>query len=204
MKKLLLLLLFIPLVSFGQTFDYNDLKNINSEKQFKRFSFENEFVKVEEFSNKYKTPNGNTLSYSELISEYGAEKFAQYLDEDKITIVTDKQERWYTPHGTILTYAQNYNKEKEIAIIWSYYYSKTGRFKFHFYKKNDGSSNDSFDGVLEQVKNKCTFYDFKEDGYGEYKKEYICYTCPGSAFPGKIGFARGAEGDYIETFTNFN
>ena len=56
MKKSLLLLLFIPLVSFGQNFDYNDLKVINSETQFKRFSFENEFVKVEEFSNKYKTP----------------------------------------------------------------------------------------------------------------------------------------------------
>ena len=67
---------------------------------------------------------------------------------------------------------------------------------------NDGSSNDSFDGILEQVKNKCTFYDFKEEFYT--KKEYICYTCPGSAFPGKIGFARGAELDYIETFTDFN
>ena len=102
MKKLILLLLFIPLVSFGQTFDYNDLKDINSEKQFKRFSFENEFVKVEEFSNKYKTPNGNTLSESELISQYGAEKFAQFLNEGKITLVTDEIERSYTHHGTCL------------------------------------------------------------------------------------------------------
>ena len=73
MKKLILLLLFIPLVSFGQTFDYNDLKNINSEKQFKRFAFENEFVKTAEYTNS-------------------------------------------------LTYAQKYEKEEEIASIWSYYY----------------------------------------------------------------------------------
>lgn len=44
----------------------------------------------------------------------------------------------------------------------------------------------------------------EEVGYGEYKKEYICYTCPGSSFPGKIGFARGVENDYIETFIDFN
>ena len=155
MRKLILLLLFIPLVSFGQTFNYNDLKDINSEKQFKRFSFENEFLKTAEYTN-------------------------------------------------YLTYAQRYDKEEDTAGIWSYYYLKTGLFSFQLVKKYDGSSNDSFDRVLEQVKKNCTFYDFKEDGYGEYKKEFACYTCPGSAFPGKIGFARGAESDYIETFTDFN
>ena len=155
MKKLILLLLFIPLVGFGQTFDYNDLKDINSEKQFKRFSFEKEFVKTEEYS---------------------------YM----------------------VTYAQNYSKEKDKAEVWSHYYSKTGLFSFQLFKNYDGSSDDSFNRVLEQVKKKCTFYDFKEDGFGDFKKEFICYTCPGSAFPGKIGFARGAENDYIETFTNFN
>ena len=155
MKKLILLLLFIPLVSFGQTFDYNDLKNSNSEKQFKRFAFENEFVKTAEYTNS-------------------------------------------------LTYAQKYEKEEEIASIWSYYYLKRGQFKFQFAKSPNGKSDDSFDRVLEQVKKKCTFYDFKEVGYGEYKKEYICYTCPGSAFTGKIGFARDDKNDYIETFSNFN
>lgn len=154
MKKLIILLLFTPLVSLGQIFDYNDLKDINSEKQFKRFSFENEFVKTNE-------------------------------------------------NESYLTYAQRWNKEKEEAGIWSYYYTKTGLFAFQIVKNRDGSSADSFNRVLEQVKIKCTFYDIKEDGYGEYKKEFICYTCPGSAFPGKIGFARGDTSDYIETFTNF-
>jgi hypothetical protein len=154
MKKLLFLLFFIPLVSFGQIFDYNDLKDINSEKQFKRFSFEKEFIKT---------------------------------DEGK----------------TYLTYAQLWNKEEDKAVIWSYYYRKTGLFSFQIVKNRDGSSSDSFNRVLEQVKNKCTFYDIKEVGSGEYKKEFICYTCPGSAFPGKIGFARDDSNDYIETFTDF-
>ena len=43
MKKLLLLL-FIPFVSFGQ--DFNDLKQINSEKQFKRAMFENGYAQI--------------------------------------------------------------------------------------------------------------------------------------------------------------
>ena len=154
MKKLILILLFIPLVSLGQTFDYNDLKDINSEKQFKRFCFENEFVKVEE-------------------------------------------------NESYMIYAQNWNEEKETARVWSYYYPKTGLFYFQTNKFADGSSADSFNRVLEQVKTKCTFYDIKEDGYGEYEKEYICYSCPGSSFPGKIGFARGANSDFIKTFTNF-
>ena len=155
MKKVLLLLLFIPLVSFGQNFDYNDLKDINSLKQFKRFSFENEFVKI------------SANDYS-------------------------------------VTYAQRYNKEEEIATFWSYYFIKSNLFNFQLAKDNDGSSNDSFESVLEQVKKNCTFYDFKEDGYGSSKKEFICYTCPGSAFTGKIGFARGDKNDYIKTFLNFN
>ena len=152
--KTLVLLLFIPLISFGQTFDYNDLKVINSETQFKRFSFENEFVKTRE---------------------------------------TDFS----------LTYAHTWDKESDEAVIWSYYYPD-GTFYFQLVKKTDGSSHPSFNRVLEQVKNKCTFYDIKEDGFGSSKREFICYTCPGSVFPGKIGFARGDTSDFIETFTDFN
>ena len=156
MKKSLLLLLFIPLVSFGQNFDYNDLKDIKSLKQFKRFAFENEFVKIS---------------------------------------ATDYK----------VGYAKRYNKEEELAEVWSYYFITSNLFSFQLVKNNDGSSNDSFESVLEQVKKNCTFYDFKEGSRKSYNnREFICYTCPGSAFPGKIGFARGDENDFIETFTEFN
>ena len=152
----LLVLLFIPFVCFGQDFDFNDLKVINSEKQFKRFCFENEFVKTG--------------------------------DSDAGRII----------------YAKGYNKLAETATVWAIYYAATGIFIFQIPKYYDGSSNVSFNRVLQQVKKQCTFYDFKESTSFELKKEFICYTCPGSAYPGKIGFARTEENDFIELFTNFN
>ena len=122
MKKLiLLLLLFIPLVSLGQTFDYNDLKDINSEKQFKRFAFENEFVKTG--------------------------------DSDAGRII----------------YAKGYNKLAETATVWAIYYAATGIFIFQIPKYYDGSSNVSFNRVLQQVKKQCTFYDFKESPSFEFQ-----------------------------------
>ena len=45
MKKLLLLLLFIPVVCFGQVNSYTDLKKINSLDQFKRIAIENGYEK---------------------------------------------------------------------------------------------------------------------------------------------------------------
>ena len=155
MKKSLLILLFIPLVSFGQkNFDYNDLKDINSLKQFKRFAFENEFVK---------------------------------------TSATENE----------IIYAQQYNKQIKTATVWSYYYLNSNNLSFQLAKNKNGSSHNSFESILEQVKKNCTFYDFKEGSRESYNgREYICYTCP--AFPGKIGFARGDKNDYIETFTEFN
>tara|TARA_B100001287_G_C22313950_1_gene358519 strand:- start:58 stop:513 length:456 start_codon:yes stop_codon:yes gene_type:complete len=45
MKKLLILLLFIPLVSFGQVNSYTDLQKINSLEQFKRIAIENGYEK---------------------------------------------------------------------------------------------------------------------------------------------------------------
>ncbi|MGY8885726.1 MAG: hypothetical protein ACKVGT_02825 [Flavobacteriales bacterium] len=145
----LILLLFIPLVSFGQDFDFNDLKGINSLKQFKKFSFEKEFIRTEE-------------------NDY------------------------------IVTYAQRYDKNKERAFIWAHYYPQARSFEFQLVKNYDGTSSNSFNRTLEQVKSKCTFYDIRESD----EKEFICYTCPGSAYLGKIGFARGEKNDYIENFVN--
>ena len=45
MKKLLLILLFIPLVSFGQS--YKDIMSINSVDMFKKVMIENEFEYME-------------------------------------------------------------------------------------------------------------------------------------------------------------
>ena len=144
------------MIGLGQGFDFNDLKGINSLKQFKKFSFEKEFTRTIEAT-------------------------------------------------TYLRYAQKYDKETDEAAIWSYYHIDPSfedyqTFDFQLVKYADGSSHPSFNRTLEQVKKSCTFYDFKEDGSGEYKKEFICYTCPGSKYPGKIGFSRGEGSDYIQIF----
>ena len=49
MKKLILLLLFIPLVSFGQV-TFNELMSINSIDQFKRVMIENNYDFFEDYS----------------------------------------------------------------------------------------------------------------------------------------------------------
>ena len=147
MKKLLLLLL-IPIVSLGQNFDYDDLKYIDSVKKFKKFAFENEFIKV---------------------------------DEDPIRLV----------------YAYEYNSDNELASIWAYFY-KDGYFDFLIYKYTDGSTHHIFNRILEQVKSICTFFDITISD----ANEYFCYSCTGSAYPGKICFRRGDKKDYIATFAN--
>jgi hypothetical protein len=149
MKKLILLLLFIPLISFGQNFDYDDLKEIDSVKKFKKFAFENEFIK---------------------------------FDEGPFRVV----------------YAYKYDSDNKLASIWAEFY-KDSYFNFRINRYRDGSTSDIFNRILEQVKSKCTFFDILEDE----GREYICYTCTGSAYPGKIGFARGDKSDFIETFPDF-
>jgi hypothetical protein len=46
MKKLLFLLVFIPIVSFGQVTELNDLLDITSLNQFKRICIENGYEKI--------------------------------------------------------------------------------------------------------------------------------------------------------------
>ena len=146
MKKLLLLL-FIPFVSFGQ--DFNDLKQINSEKQFKRVMFENGYAQI---------------------------------SKDEIA----------------LTYAIGYDSSSETAVLWAYFYVNDSSVVFQFVRNRDGSPDEDYTRILEQVKQECTFYDF----YEYWKGEFICYTCPNSKYKGKIGFYRGADNsDKIETFT---
>lgn len=45
MKKILLILLFIPTICFGQVNSYTDIKKINSLDQFKRIAIENGYEK---------------------------------------------------------------------------------------------------------------------------------------------------------------
>ena len=68
----LLLLLFIPFVSFGQDLDFDDIKQIDSEKQFKRDMFEKEFVKVrsDDFSLTYAYGYKNSSEQAQVWAKY--------------------------------------------------------------------------------------------------------------------------------------
>ena len=58
MKKLVFILLFIPLISFGQV-TYEDMLSINSLDQFKRVMIENdyEFIEKNEKELSFKNPH---------------------------------------------------------------------------------------------------------------------------------------------------
>lgn len=63
----------------------------------------------------------------------------------------------------------------------------------HWY---DGSSDPTFENIVNQVKSECTFFDF----INYFGDEYICYSCPKSTYSGKIGFFLGEESDVIMHF----
>lgn len=115
--------------------------------------------------------------------------FKKFCFEEGFTKVRDSDN--YTAK-----YAYGYNSKEEGALIWATYYIFSKTFHFQFSKWTNGSSDKSFEAVLNQVKKQCKFYDFKDD-LGD---EYIYYTCPNSSFKGKIGFRRGEKEDFIMTF----
>lgn len=157
MKKLLLLL-FIPFVSFGQDLDFDDIKQIDSEKQFKRVMLEGGLVK------------------------------AKSRGENMIMYAYNYQETFY-PNG-------GYNEK---ASMFAKMFGN-GLMQFNVAPKSDGGVATIYSRILEQVKRECTFYDIYNGKYGANDLEYICYTCPDSKYKGKIGFARNAVWNWIETF----
>ena len=84
----LLLLLFIPFVTFGQDLDFDDIKQIDSEKQYKRVMFENEFVKLDNNDNvltyayKYSKSSETAQVFSEFLSIYGLMTFQLFRTYD--------------------------------------------------------------------------------------------------------------------------
>ena len=151
MKKLILLL-FIPLISFssfGQGFSLDDLKELDSFEKVKLFCFENGFAKMSD---------GATKS------------------------VYEKE----IPDNTYIT-----------TRTMTFRYFFTGTWEIEFPKYTDGSSNTTFNDILNEVKRECEFRMVLEDG-----GEYICYSCPNSFFEkglgnSYIGFKRKKSSDVV-------
>jgi len=80
MKKLILLLTLIPLISFGQVISYNDVMSINSANMFKKVVIENGFQKYN-YSLTVEIKEGMKSTYA-----YGLKK-GNTLEEDTAQIV---------------------------------------------------------------------------------------------------------------------
>ena len=82
MKKLLFILLCVPLVGFGQSFDFNDIKKINSEKKFSVFALEN----------RYSIPTGA----EELVDgvQYAYKDFVRYDEGDFVSAFSSSWLYW--------------------------------------------------------------------------------------------------------------
>ncbi len=145
MKKLIILV-FIPLVSFGQT--YKEIMSINSADMFKKVVIENN----------YELDNSDDKGV-----QYGYE-----IEKDSIN--GNKSSKW-----------ASYGIENDVFL---FSYSRQNIMSNFFGVEADNSEN-PYDLILKEVKEKCT-YD-KVESMGDI--EYVTYSCPESTYKGKLGFA---------------
>ncbi len=146
MKKLLFLLVFIPLVSFGQI-AFKDVMSISSLDQFKRVMIENNY----EFDN-------------------GKDGYILYgLNIVKDSIKGNKSSSWAFYDGTDNRWGLTFNRTNIMS---------------NFFGTDADNSENPYDLILEEVKEKCKFYKI----INENDKDYACYSCASSTYKGKIGF----------------
>ena len=125
--------------------------------------------------------NSDTFNFDDIRKLSSAKLFKKFCFENEFVNVESSDFN--------LLYAKGYNNDKEVANIWAYYYNNTNTFSMQFSRKYNGSANQSFQNILNQVKKLCKFYDFKDFG----DDEYICYSCTNSSYNGKIGFFRSKD-----------
>ena len=92
-------------------------------------------------------------------------------------------------NGWLTEYALDPDAEFELAYLWAKYYdysSATGltkRFSFQFVIGDSYYPThlyDTYHDIVNDIKRTCNFYKIKDD--------VAYYSCPGSLYPGKIGF----------------
>ena len=86
--------------------------------------------------------------------------------------------------------------ESGIAMEWFHIRKNVDDWQIWISHRTDGSSDPTFENIVNQVKSECVFFDFVK----YFWDEYICYSCPKSTYSGKIGFLLGEESDCIMHF----
>ena len=158
MKKLTLLLLFIPLVSFGQL-TYKDVMSINSDKQFVRVMIENNY----ELSDK----------------EDGYITYGYEIDRDSIE--GNKSAKWGQYSLSDGEFSLSFSRNSLINSFLPI-------FDEDALEREGLKPKSEYDLIVEDIKKNCTFYNVITENNGEKEFDYSCYSCSESKYKGKIGF----------------
>ena len=172
MKKLLLLLLFIPLVSFGQV-TYDDLMSIKSVETFKKVVIENGY----EYDS---TDDNGIIWYGYNITKDSIEgnrspKWASYQKSDgafRFKLSRTTQSFQASGSGKMIYQVIGYHLGKLVGKLVNYLKSDT-----------DNSKNE-YDLIVDDIKAKCKYFEIIENN----GNNYITYSCSDSSYKGKIGF----------------
>ena len=138
-----------------------------------------------------------TLSYSQItfedIMSINSEKtFKRVVIENGFEFDNDLEDKiWYGLD--IEKDSVNGNK----SSLWGSYYKRNGEFKFQYivhtkdWKGNPiDTSKHPYNLITEKIKKNCTFYDVINYDFGDFKVDWVCYSCPQSKYKGKIGFTK--------------
>ena len=104
-------------------------------------------------------------------------------------------------NDTIIGYGIGVTKDSLGEYYWNEWieYDKTDDgFRVRF-DVDKGNSSDTYNILIDEIKNNCTFYDtLKKD---EWIYDYLGYSCPQSTYKGKISYVITDSISYITHHT---
>jgi len=159
MKKLLLILLCLPMIGFGQDFSYNQLINIKDIKTFEKIMYE-KGIRFIEKSNyyEYRAKNLTDSGAYTLDFKWGDKEF----DVSSEFYEKNKSNRSY--------FGRNYNSNKEVAEV---FYKMNERSNFQNYNTMSDKSIDNTGYEYNYIKFSVEFAD-----KSEYKKFWNTIDIP--------------------------
>ena len=167
MKKFLLLLLFIPLMSIGQS--YKDVMSISSVDMFKKVVIENGY----EYDS---TDDNGIIWYGYNITKDSIEgnrspKWASYQKSDgAFRFKLSRTTQSFQASGS----------GKMIYQLIGYHLGKL----VNYLKSDTDNSKNEYDLIVDDIKAKCKYFEIIENN----GNNYITYSCSDSSYKGKIGF----------------
>ena len=175
MKKLFLLLFIVPVIGFSQI-TYKDVMSINSEKMFKKVMIENGY--------EFESNDGELIYGYDKLSKQLIDAGESVYEIQKDSIDGNKSSKW-----------GHYRKNDEFLLSFSRN-SVLGSF---FNLEEDNTENE-YDLIVKEIKKNCKYYDIISKDYGDGIIDYVCYSCVGSKYKGKIGFMVSEGWGYIKHF----